>query len=162
MEKQERPLSAPPPPIVSHCVTLAVWLLRKPTEAASFALPMASSFASFSMWPSLYWGRASRGSWQKQVPWTSQALTWLFLLLLFFFHLWLHWVFVAARGLSLVAVRGGYSSLRCTGFTWRWLLSLQSTDSRARASVVVAHGLSCFAACGIFPDQGSNPCPLHC
>ena len=23
------------------------------------------------------------------------------------------------------------------------------------------HGLSCSAACGIFPDQGSNPCPLH-
>ena len=22
-------------------------------------------------------------------------------------------------------------------------------------------GLSCSAACGIFPDQGSNPCPLH-
>ena len=28
-------------------------------------------------------------------------------------------------------------------------------------SVVVAHGLSCSAAYGIFPDQGSNPCPLH-
>ena len=25
----------------------------------------------------------------------------------------------------------------------------------------VAHGLSCSAACGIFPDQGSNPSPLH-
>ena len=31
----------------------------------------------------------------------------------------------------------------------------------AQASVVVAHGLSCSTACGIFPDQGSNPCPLH-
>ena len=30
-----------------------------------------------------------------------------------------------------------------------------------RASVVVAHGLSCLEACGFFPDQGSNPCPLH-
>ena len=28
-------------------------------------------------------------------------------------------------------------------------------------SVVVAHGLSCPVAGGIFPDQGSNPCPLH-
>ena len=28
-------------------------------------------------------------------------------------------------------------------------------------SVIVAHGPSCSAACGIFPDQGSNPCPLH-
>ena len=29
------------------------------------------------------------------------------------------------------------------------------------ASVVVAHGLSCSAACEIFPDQGQNPYPLH-
>ena len=28
-------------------------------------------------------------------------------------------------------------------------------------STVVAHGVSCPAACGIFPDQGSNPGPLH-
>ena len=39
-----------------------------------------------------------------------------------FIYLWLHWVFVAARGLSLVAVSGGYSSLRRTGFSLRWLL----------------------------------------
>ena len=36
-----------------------------------------------------------------------------------------------------------------------------STGSRRAGSVVVAHGPSCSAACGIFPDQGSNPCPLH-
>ena len=30
-----------------------------------------------------------------------------------------------------------------------------------RASVVAARGLRCSAACGIFPDQGLNPCPLH-
>ena len=29
------------------------------------------------------------------------------------------------------------------------------------SSVVVARGLSCPAACGIFPDQGLNMCPLH-
>ena len=32
---------------------------------------------------------------------------------------------------------------------------------QSAASVVGAHGLSCSAACGIFPDQGLNPCPLH-
>ena len=37
----------------------------------------------------------------------------------------------------------------------------RSTGSRRARSVVVAHGLSCSAACGIFPDQGSNPYPLH-
>ena len=29
------------------------------------------------------------------------------------------------------------------------------------ASLVVEHRLSCSAACRIFPDQGSNPCPPH-
>ena len=98
-----------------------------------------------------------------------------------FIYFWLRWVFVAARGLSLVAVSGGYSSLWCVGFSLRWLLLLRNMGSRARrlqqlqhvgsvvvahglqnaGSVVVAHGLSCSAACGIFPDQGSNLCPLH-
>ena len=40
-------------------------------------------------------------------------------------------------------------------------LLLRSTGSRRAGSVVVAHGLSCSAACGIFLDQGSNPCALH-
>ena len=35
------------------------------------------------------------------------------------------------------------------------------TGSRHTGSVVAAHGPSCSTACGIFPDQGSNPCPLH-
>ena len=31
----------------------------------------------------------------------------------------------------------------------------------SEGSAVVAHGLRCPVACGIFPDQGSNPCPLN-
>ena len=27
--------------------------------------------------------------------------------------------------------------------------------------MIVVHGISCPAACGIFLSQGSNPCPLH-
>ena len=96
-----------------------------------------------------------------------------------FIYLWLRWVFVAACGLSLVAASGGYPSLRCAGFSLWWLLSLLSMGSRrmgfsscgtwvvvahglqSAGSVVVAHGLSCSAACGIVPDQGLNPCPLQ-
>ena len=87
---------------------------------------------------------------------------------LFYFHVylfiyfWLCWVFVSVRGLSLVAASGGHSSLRCAGLSLSWPLLLRSTGSRRAGSVVVAHGPSCSAACGIFPDQGSNPCPLHC
>ena len=43
---------------------------------------------------------------------------------------WLHWVFIAVRGLSLVAGSGGYSSLLCTGFSLQWLLLLRSIGSR--------------------------------
>ena len=47
-----------------------------------------------------------------------------------FIYFWLRWVFVAARGLSLVAASGGYSSLRCAGFSLLWLLLLRSMGSR--------------------------------
>ena len=65
------------------------------------------------------------------------------------------------RGLSPVAASGDHSASRCAGLSLSRPLLLRSTGSRCAGSVVVAHGLSCSAACGIFPDQGSNPCPLH-
>lgn len=54
-----------------------------------------------------------------------------------------------------------------------WLLLLWAQALGAQVSVVVAgrlenlgsvavlYGLSCSTACGIFPDQGSNPCVLY-
>ena len=50
--------------------------------------------------------------------------------------------------------------LQCTGLSLWWLPFLRLTDSSVD-SVVVAHGFSCPVACAIFPDQGSNLCPLH-
>ena len=76
-------------------------------------------------------------------------------------YFWLCWVFVSVRGLSLVVASGGHSSLQCAGLSLSWPLLLWSTGSRRAGSVVVAHGPSCSTACGIFPNQGSNPCPLH-
>ena len=76
-------------------------------------------------------------------------------------YVWLCWVFVSVRGLSLVAATGGHSSSRRTGLSLSRPLLLRSTGSRRASSVVVAHGPSCSVACGIFPSQGSNPCPLH-
>ena len=80
---------------------------------------------------------------------------------LFIIYLWLCWVFVSVRGLSLVAASGGHSSSPCAGLSLSRPLLLRSTGSRRTGLAVVAHGPSCSAACGIFPDQGSNPCPLH-
>ena len=65
------------------------------------------------------------------------------------------------RGLSLVAASGGHSSSQCAGLSLLRPLLLRSTSSRCAGSVVVAHTPSCSVAFGIFPDQGSNPCPLH-
>ena len=77
------------------------------------------------------------------------------------FYFWLCWVFVSVRGLPLAAASGGHSSSRCVGLSLSRPLLLWSTGSRRAGSVIVAHGPSCSAACGILPDHGSNPCPLH-
>ena len=105
----------------------------------------------------------------------------------FFFNLfliiyfWLCWVFVAAcrlfsswgeQGPLFIALRAPLIAvaslvvehgLKAHGLQWLWhtgsvvvARGLQSTGS-----VVMVHGPSCSAACGIFLDQGSNPCPLH-
>ena len=78
-----------------------------------------------------------------------------------FIYFWLCWVFISVRGLSKVVASGGHSSSRCAGLSPSRPLLLRGTGSRRAGSVVVAHGPSCSAACGIFPDQGANPCLLH-
>ena len=52
----------------------------------------------------------------------------------FFIYVWLHWVFIALHGFSLVVTIRGYF-------------------------LVVVHWLTRPMACGIFPDQGLNWCP---
>ena len=64
----------------------------------------------------------------------------IYILFIYLFIFWLRWVFVAVRGLSPVAASGGYSSLRCTGFSLQWLLLLWSTGP-----VIVVRRLS---SCG--------------
>ena len=78
-----------------------------------------------------------------------------------FIYSWLCWVFVSVRRLPLVVASGGHSSSRCAGLSLLRPLLLRSTGSRRAGSAIVAHGPSCSAACGILPDHGSNPCPLH-
>ena len=65
------------------------------------------------------------------------------------------------KGFSLAVASRGHSSSRRVGLSLSWPLLLRSTGSRRTGSVVVAHRPSCSVTCGIFPDQGSNPCRLH-
>ena len=113
-----------------------------------------------------------------QVPMQCCSNFKMLLFLDLFIHFWLCCV-CCCRGFSLVVVRivllsrWGARASHCGG------LSCRSTGSRAcrlqyfwhvgtlvvahgfTGSVAVAHGLSCSAACGIFLDQGWNPCLLH-
>ena len=82
-----------------------------------------------------------------------------YLAIYFIFKIYL---FLAALGLCCCmqafssCSSGGCSLFRCMGFSMQWLFLLQH-----EAFVVVMHRLSCSAACGIFLDQGLNPCLLH-
>ena len=91
----------------------------------------------------------------------SDVLLAIFFFFFNLFYLWLCWVFISVRGLSPVVASRGHSSSRCTGLSLSRPLLLRSTGSRCAGSAIVAHGPSRSAACGILPDQGSNPCPLH-
>ena len=82
-----------------------------------------------------------------------------------------HYYYLAVLLLTLV-LWGGYSLvvvhrlliavaslLWGTGSMAPGLQEFWPVGSTARAHFVVVHGLSCSAACGIFRDQSSNPCP---
>ena len=82
-------------------------------------------------------------------------------------YFWLQWVLGVPR-LSLVAMSRGFSSFWCVGFSRsgfsccgvQVLVVRVHRPEISRTSVIVAHGLSRSELCGIFPDQGLNPCLL--
>ena len=51
------------------------------------------------------------------------------------------------------------------GLELQWLRQLDSAVAvpglQNTVSIVVVNGLSCSIECGVFLDQGLNPCPLH-
>ena len=91
----------------------------------------------------------------------------------YLFNFWQCWVFIAHRFFSSCGEQGLFCSCsawtsHCGGFSCciAWALGHVGSGVVAprlwgTASVVVAHELSCSKACGIFLNQGSNPCPLH-
>ena len=82
--------------------------------------------------------------------------TYTFKKIMLYFYFWLCRVFCACGRQGLLSSCGaqalGAPALSCC----RW-----TRQQQLPGSIAVAHGLSCSAACGIFPDQGSNSCLLH-
>ena len=66
------------------------------------------------------------------------------------------------HGLSLVVASRGHSLVGVRGLLIVVVSLVEHRLEGTRASVAVVPGLSCFEARGIFLDQGSNLCPLHC
>ena len=133
----------------------------------------ASTILSWWLWLcSRAW---SQTGWFLQFHSSFSRLLWLFevfcisiqIVKLFFLFFFLIGKFLAALGLhcciqlSPLQRAGATLWLWCMGFSLWWPLLLCSKGSWWMGSVVVGHGPSCPVANGIFPDQGSNPCPLH-
>ena len=76
-------------------------------------------------------------------------------------YFWRWWVFVAATGLSLAVVRGGYSVLVVLGLLIAVASLVVELGLEAWASEVALPGLSCSVASGVFPNQGSNLFTRH-
>ena len=90
------------------------------------------------------------------------------LTILFFFLNYLFIYFMAVLGLRFCA--RAFSSCWQVGATlhcgarashYRGLSCCGAQAPDAQAQQLWLTGPSCSAACGIFPDQGSNLCPLH-
>ena len=101
---------------------------------------------------------------------------------LFIFYFWLHWVFIFGCARAFLWLRWAGATPRCGARAyhcgglpccraqapgmraqqlWPTGSAVVARGLQSAGPVVVAHGSSCSAACGILPDQGSNPCPLH-
>ena len=67
------------------------------------------------------------------------------------------WVFCSwSKGGGLLSGCGVWA-LHCSGFSCCWAQALVCTAFSSCGLQV-----SCPTVCGIFPDQGPKPCPLHC
>ena len=90
-------------------------------------------------------------------------LLFLFYCLLIFIWLYLFLAVLGLRcckGFSLVMAIGGYSLVAVRGLLIAVASLIAEQGFWSTSSVLVARGLSSSTACGVFSNQGSNPCLL--
>ena len=138
----------------SSVFQLWVLLLRSPMLSRSTQLCMWSVLLFLSLCGSLgfaLWAQCFLFCFKKFV---------IFLKIFIYFSL--SWVFVSEWAFSLASGQRGYSLIVGS----RLFIAVVSHvvdhgHQGALASVVLARGLSCSAACGLFTEQGSSACLLH-
>ena len=87
--------------------------------------------------------------WKANQKYENMPLHFIYFYFLFYFYFVIYFIFgcfgssLLYAGFSLVAASRGYSSLRCAGFSLRWLLLLRSTSSRHAG----------FSSCGTWAQQ---------
>ena len=107
----------------THAPCIGVWsFLTTGPLGKTHELTLMSKLMNFAQYLTQAWCKIT-----KLAPFNN------FLKIILFIYFQLCWVFVAARGFSLVATSGGSTSSRCTGFSLQWFLLLQSVGSRVRA-----------------------------
>ena len=91
---------------VVRCVIVTEFCTKEYGNCPLFALLSAAR-----------WRASNGGFWGPRTALSNRNVTWFYLIYFFkiylFIYLWLHWVFVAAHGLSLAVASPGYSLLRC-------------------------------------------------
>ena len=77
------------------------------------------------------------------------------------------WAFASCGKWGLLSSCGAQAS-HCSGLSYcgaevpgMWASVVEAHGLSSAGSVVVVHRVSCSTTYGIFPDKGSNPCPLH-
>ena len=101
---------------------------------------------------------------QPKGTFNLQTIITLFLFIILFMYLLLVMLDLHCfASFSLVVASRGYSDcdaqdFHCRGFS---RCKAQTLECSGFCTVVAVHGFTCSVACGIFPDQRSNPCLLH-
>ena len=120
------------PPLYSSALSVC-FPYSLPTGLSLPLPPPSDSFRKFQVTHSQHCAQHTGGAPglppSVQIEVMRKAFSFFFLKKLFI-YLWLCWAIIGAHELSLVAASGGYSSLRCRGFSSWWLLVLQNTGSR--------------------------------
>ena len=134
---------------------MSFWLTSLSVILSRFIHVTANGNISFFLWLILYCINTSC------LPYPLICFIFLNFIYLFLAVLGLCCWMQAFSSCDRLELHSSMQASHCGGFSCCSARALGCTGFSSWGSVVVAHRLSCPMACGIFPDQGWDPRPLH-